>query len=277
MTHVHTERERLAEARTELEAFGPQAIVDTSALTKAHAEAALGAFRGELRLVVLSSVDVYRGYAALRAGRESDAVPFDETSPVREERYPFREQMPEYEKLDVEDAYLARGATVCRLPMVYGERDYQRREWFVLRRVRAGRERIPVGAGNWLTTRAYVGDVAAGVRLALSSDAAAGRVFNLGESRTWTTAGWMRRILDAAGHEAELVRVGDDVLPEDLGSTRGISQHLLADSCKARSMLGWRDSDPDEALRRSVGWHLAHPPEDGGDFKADDEALASVT
>jgi nucleoside-diphosphate-sugar epimerase len=64
----------------------------------------------------------------------------------------------DYDKLDVEAAYLARQATVCRLPMVYGERDYQRREEPILRRVRAGRSHVPVGAGSWLFTRGYETD-----------------------------------------------------------------------------------------------------------------------
>ena len=98
-------------------------------------------------------MDVYRAFASALLGGESDPVPLDETAPVREQRYPYRgriEGYDDYDKLDVEAAYLARAATVCRLPMVYGERDYQRREEKLLRRVRAGRPRVPVGAANWL-------------------------------------------------------------------------------------------------------------------------------
>jgi UDP-glucose 4-epimerase len=183
--------------------------------------------------------------------------------------------MDDYEKLDVEERYLARGGTVARLPMVYGEHDGQRREWFVLRRVHAGRKQIPIGAGTWLSTRAYAGDVANGVRLAIESDAAAGEVFNLGERRTPTIALWARMILEAAGSDAELVRVPDEALPEDMGISGTIDQHLLCDSSKARSMLGWADGDPMDRLRRSVAWHLANPPEgDDPGFAADDEALA---
>src|SRR3984893_5269042 len=66
-----------------------------------------------------------------------------------------------YDKLDVEPRYLSRGGTALRLSLIYGEHDGQRREEFVLRRVRAGRLRIPFGAGTSLDTRCYVGDVAA--------------------------------------------------------------------------------------------------------------------
>jgi nucleoside-diphosphate-sugar epimerase len=161
--------------------------------------------------------------------------------------------------------------------MVYGEHDGQRREWFVLRRVAAGRSRIPIGAGTWLSTRAYVGDVARGVRLALEAPDTDDEVFNLGERRTASIALWARMILDAAGSDAELVPVPDASLPEDLGLTAAIPQHLVCDSGKARARLGWEETDPMEALRRSVAWHLANPPSrDDPGFDADDVALAQA-
>jgi len=112
---------------------------------------------------VISSMDVYRAFGAAIEGQETDPVPLDEDSPVRSERYPYRDKSPDrhdYDKLDVEDVYRAGGATSLRLPMVYGPRDYQLREEFILRRVRAGRPRIPFGAGTWLACRGYVGDIA---------------------------------------------------------------------------------------------------------------------
>jgi nucleoside-diphosphate-sugar epimerase len=162
--------------------------------------------------------------------------------------------------------------------MVYGEHDGQRREWFILRRVAAGRSRIPLGAGTWLSTRAYVGDVATGVRLALEADGTDDQIFNMGERRSPSVGVWARMILDAAGSDAELVTVPDDALPEDMGLSAAIPQHLLCDSAKARTVLGWTETDPMDALRRSVTWHLAHPPkaEDPG-FDADDRALAQVS
>jgi nucleoside-diphosphate-sugar epimerase len=282
--HLHADRRDLPHLRGAVADFGAEAMVDTCAMSAADAETALAAVGDGVRLLVLSSMDVYRAFGAVLAGTETDALPLDETAPVRQERFPYRghptlgDRAADYEKLDVEAAYLARQATVCRLPMVYGERDYQRREEPVLRRVRAGRERIPVGAGSWLWTRGYVRDVAAGVRLALESDAAIAEVLNLGESRTWTMGLWARHVLEAAGSTAELVRVPDVLLPEDLQAFGTTPQHLLVDSSKARDLLGWEQTDPHQALERSVRWHLANPPEDaGGDFSADDRALDAAT
>jgi nucleoside-diphosphate-sugar epimerase len=278
--HLHVERTDLVAHRNELAAFRPDGAIDCRALTRADAETVLEAIPSDVRLVVVSSVDVYRAFGALNQNLETDPVPLDETSPVRPTRYPYRGQNPgleHYDKLDVEDVYLPRGATSVRLPMVYGEHDYQLREEFLLRRLRASRDRIPFGSGSWLACRGYVRDIARGVHLVLQTPAAAGHVFNLCEDRTYSMRMWSQMILDAAGSTAELVRVADDLLPEDLKPTGTLSQHIAASAQKARSMLGWTTSDPAESLRTTVRWHLANPPSNPDqDFSADDLALASV-
>lgn len=273
--HLHAERAELASRREELAAFQPDAVVDCRAMTRADARSLLEAVP-DVRLLLLSSIDVYRAFGALLAGRETDGVPLDEESPVRGERYLY-EDRPDYDKLDVEEEFQARGATILRLAMVYGERDYQRREEFILRRVRAGRDRIPFGPGSWLPTRCYVRDAARAVRLALESEAAAGETLNICERRTSSVRLWAERILDAAGFDAELVRVPDEVLPADLRQTGHMSQHIVASAAKARELLGWTDSDPVEALRTTVDWHLANPPPDPDPgFTPDDVALAAA-
>jgi len=278
--HLHAERTELEAHRDELAAFAPDAAIDCRALTRADAEIVLAALPGEPRLVVISSIDVYRAFGALNQDRETDPVPLDETSPVRPTRYPYRDLMPgmdQYDKLDVEDVYLPSGGTSVRLPMVYGEHDYQLREEFILRRLRAGRDRVPFGSGSWLACRAFVKDVARGVHLVLNTPAASGEVLNLCEDRTYSMRLWSRMILDAAGSKAELVRVADEVLPEDLKPTGTMSQHISVSAQKARSLLGWTTSDPAESLQTTVRWHLANPPNNPDpDFSADDLALASV-
>lgn len=278
--HLHCERPELARHRAELEAFAPEMAIDCRALTRRDAELALEALPGVERWVVISSVDVYRAFGALNDNIETDPVPLDEESPVRENRYPYRGRMPgmdEYDKLDVEDTYLPRGATVLRLPMVYGEHDYQLREEFLLRRLRAGRKRIPFGGGTWLTCRGYVRDVARAVRLALLKPVG-GEVMNVCEDRAYSIGLWSRMILRAAESDAELVRVADELLPEDLGPTGTMSQHIAASARKARALLGWSTTDPFATLQTTVRWHLAHPPQKADDdFSADDRALEATS
>jgi nucleoside-diphosphate-sugar epimerase len=274
--HLHCDRAELDKHREELRAFGADAVVDCRALNRADAEIALRAMPEVKRWIVISSVDVYRAFGSLLDDRETDPVPIDEKSPVRSNRYVFRGRTAgrdDYDKLDVEDVYLPRGALVFRLPMVYGEHDYQRREEYILRRVRAGRDRIPFGGGQWLTCRVYVRDVARAVNLALRAPAVSG-VMNLTEDRTYSMRLWSQMILEAAGSSAQLVRVADDLLPEDLKPTGTMSQHIAASAHRARTELGWATSDPFATLRETVRWHLDNPPPDASqDFAEDDRAL----
>jgi hypothetical protein len=88
----------------------------------------------------------------------------------------------------------------------------------------------------------------------------------------------MRLILAAAGHDADLVRVADDLVPPDLRLTRALSQHFVVSSAKAMSLLDWTPGPTAAAVASSVQWHLENPPadRDAPDFAADDVALASV-
>jgi nucleoside-diphosphate-sugar epimerase len=193
----------------------------------------------------------------------TDPVPLTEESELRTQPPPDSGSVPDgwsfdpsrYEKLDVERAYLGRGATVCRLPMVYGPHDYKRREEFVLRRVRAKRKQIPVGAGDWLWSRGYVGEVARALRLALEA-APSGELFNLAEASCASIRQSMEAILHAAGSDTELVPVPDQVLPSDLVMTGAIAQDWVVDTSKARELLGWVHAPADPCVARSVRWHL---------------------
>ena len=279
--HWHTDRAAFASLAGQVRALRPDAVIDTRAMTAADAEAVLP-YLPDAHLVLLSSIDVYRAYELMLAGQGGEPVPIFEESPLREGRYPLRGLLPglgeHYDKLDVEPGYLARGGTALRLSMIYGEHDGQRREEFILRRVRAGRRRIPVGAGTSLDTRCYVGDAASAVLAALDHPpAAAGQAFNVGDPVTDTVRDYAGRILAAAGHQAELVTVHEPLVPDDMEATKSIAQHLLVDSRRAMTRLGWRPTDPALTIPISVRWHLAHPPADPDqDFSPDDRALAAA-
>jgi nucleoside-diphosphate-sugar epimerase len=279
--HIHAERSELTSSRRELAGFAPDVVFDMSAMTAADAEGLDAAINRSVPLVAVSSADVYRAFGSMYDGTVTDVVQLTEEAPLRTKAPPDREVMPgwnyevnSYEKLDVERIYLAREATICRLPLVYGEHDYRRREEFVLARVRSGRPRIPVGPGTLLLSRGYAPEIARGLRLA-GERSGGGEVFNLAERECATVRLWIQEILAAAGHEAELVRVPDESLPDDLGFTAEIQQPLVVDSSKAERELGWVHESWQSCVARSVRWHLDNPPEVTQSFDADDAAIAS--
>jgi nucleoside-diphosphate-sugar epimerase len=279
--HLHVERSALPGAADELAAFRPHAAVDVSAGNGADAEAALAALPDGIALVAISSGDVYRAYEGLHTDRQTDAVPLTETSPLRTARYVDGSR---HENLEIEELYLARGGTSLRLGAVYGPYDYQQRFEFVLRRLRAGRTAIPVGSGGFLFSRVHVDQVASAVSAVLDRHAdCMGEAFNVVERPTAPYRLFAEHILAAAaaagiGVGVELVRVPDQALPQDMALTGTVSQHLLMDPGKIRTVLDWEAADPDGALAASVRWHLAHPPDEWSrDFDADDAALAAVS
>ncbi|HEX5713347.1 MAG TPA: NAD-dependent epimerase/dehydratase family protein [Solirubrobacterales bacterium] len=264
--HIHSERRQLAAHREELARFSPDAVIDLSAMTVADVAALEPAIDRSLPLVAVSSMDVYRAFASVYDGTVTDAVPLTEEAPLRTVPSPDRDFVPPgwghepgvYEKLDVERLHRERGATICRLPMVYGEHDYNRREDFVLARVRAGDREIPFGPGTFLCSRGYAPEIARGLRLACERGGR-GEVFNLCERECATVRHWAEEILAAAGHEAELVRVPDEELPEDFGLSAEIPQSLLCGPSRAERELGWVHAPWRGCVARSVRWHLAHP------------------
>lgn len=273
VAHLHAERQEWPARRPALAAFRPDAAVDVSAGNAAGAEAAFSALPPGIGLVALSSCDVYRAYEAFRSGGQTDAVPLTECSPLRPTRHI---EGPQWENLEIEEAYLGAGASILRLGMVYGEHDYQHRFEPVLRRVRAGRPFLPAGAGGFLFSRIYVGDVARAVLAALGHGGSTGECFNIVEAQTAPMRLFYEQVIAACGSPLQLARVPDDGLPTDLASTGALSQHLLASPAKADAMLGWRATADFEVLRRSVAWHLEHLPIlVDGDFAADDIALAA--
>ena len=280
LVHIHGDRNDLPAVRSEIDAFGPDVVWDNMAMFGTDAEhvtSTLGK-RPVRHDVVVRRVQGLRRTARRRrdgagslergVGGSSGAVSVQGDDPGRLRR-PVRQAR---RRGDLPRAWRDRAA----LPDVL--RTERRAASRVVRprtRIHAGRKRIPVGSGQWLTTKGYVEDIANGTKLAIENESVAGEIFNLGESFVYPMAQWTEMIVEASGAEVELVRVPDDKLPEDLGLTGLVPQHFVTDCSKARHMLGTTDTDHRDALKTTVAWHLEHPVqyEEEPDWSKDDEAL----
>jgi nucleoside-diphosphate-sugar epimerase len=260
--HIHADRLQLDQHAAAVRDFRADAVVDGNAFTAADVDAVTPVLP-DVPTVALSSQDVYQAVTALRSGRVDSPVPLDEDAELRRERYPYAGRgladVPEYyDKLDVEERWLPRGAVVLRLPMVYGPRDDQQREAPILRRAIAGSSEIPINAGNLLWTRGHVDDVANAVLAAIDERAADGLAVNIGEHRTFPIQAWFQQILDASKMGSVLVHVTDQDVPQDLSLSKSFAQHILPSVQRARELLNWQASDPVARVEQSVLWHLAH-------------------
>lgn len=294
--HLHGNwRSGLPELADELRRLRPDVVLHMAPLREQDVTDVQAVFRGRARrLVMVSSMDVYRAYGRL-IGTEPgppEAVPFGEDAPLRETLYPYRSAAsgPDdfrhwYDKIPAERAALGDGelpGTVLRLPMVYGPGDYQHRLFPYLKRMDDGRPAILLGEdmAQWRTARGYVDDVAAAIALAVVSERAAGRVYNVAEPVAFTEAEWVRRIAQAAGWAGEIVIVPREQLPEAMREEGDLRQHLVADSTRIRTELGFAERVPaEEALARTVAWERAHPPQPTPpgmfDYEAEDAVLAA--
>ena len=87
--HLRTDRIDLPEHADAVRRLGPDAIVDTYALTAEPVDAVPPVLPA-VPTVVLSSVDVYQAFVGFRTGRCESPVPLTEDSELRRERYPYR-------------------------------------------------------------------------------------------------------------------------------------------------------------------------------------------
>ena len=264
------DRRRLRARAAGLRRFAPEVVLDVIPMNDDDARGVMETFRGVARRVVaISSQDVYRAYDRV-TGRDPgppDPVPLTEDSPLRERFYPYeREGVENYEKIHVERVVMGDPelpGTVLRLPAVYGPGDNRHRLFEYVKRMDDGRD-VLVGesVASWRWTHGYVESVAGAVVLAVEDENTEPRVYNVGEAAPPTWAEWVREIGRAAGWDGEVVIVPDDRLPGHLDWGIETAQQWVADTSRIRRELGYQEAVPrDEALRRTVEWERAHPPE----------------
>jgi nucleoside-diphosphate-sugar epimerase len=161
--------------------------------------------------------------------------------------------------------------------MVHGPGDYQHRLYPYLQRMDDGRPAVlldEVMAG-WRCTRGYVEDVARAIALAATDPRAAGRVYNVGETRALSEAEWVRAVGAAAGWQGEVMIVPRGRLPVP----GNLEQDIVTDTTRIRQELGYHEEvPPAEALRRTVEWERRHPPDAAlpADYVAEDALLADL-
>ena len=301
--HIHGDRDRISQHRDAIASFAPEVVVDMRAMTEAQARSTADAVRGiARRLVVVSSMDVYRAYGRLHGTEPGPPLepPFDEDSALREKLYVYREHTPsvitqrppwmdDYDKILVErvalnDKQLA--GSVVRFPMVHGERDGQRRFYWAWKRMADHRRFILMSEKNaaFRSSRTHVDNAAHAVALVATDDRAAGRVYNVGEPDALSHAEWAALIAKQLSWGGQVITRPSDDMPPHLRDSRPDvwDHHLVADTTRIRRELGYREVvDREEGLRRALAWYAEVPPSDEKsagnlDYDAEDAALEAL-
>lgn len=283
----------LPDDRKQFADLAPDVVVDMIPLAEQQARAVMRTFHGIVhRVVAISSQDVYRAWGYLLGLDRGPVEPhITEESPLRVSRFPYRGQklpvylewdLETYDKVPVEAAFQSDPvlpATILRLPMVYGPGDPARRTYPWLKRMDDGRAVIPLEQplARWRGPMGYVEDVAKAIALAAIDDAATGRIYNVAEPDVSSTAEFIRDIADVVGWGGRVVELPTGALPSPW-SEYHLEQHILTDSNRIRRELGYRETmQRAEALRRTIEWERANPPDPLPramfDYAAEDRAL----
>jgi len=275
------DRRQLGRFAKELAALRPEVVVDMVAYTRDDAAALVRMFsRVARRMVVASSIDVYRAFGRLHRTEpgEPDRALLREDSPLREKLSVHGERS---EKRHVEEVVLGEPrlpGTVLRFPAVYGPGDHRLYEY--TRRMFDGRPSILLDEATaaWRFTHGYVEDVAEAVVLAVTHERSAGRIYNVGEGETPHRLARLRDLAAAAEWKGRFVPLPLGRLPSHFAEDLDWRQDWAVDTRRIRDELGYREVVPyEEGLRRSVEWQRVNPPAAldpaAWDYAAEDEAL----
>ncbi len=297
-TQIQGDRNRLRNYENRLRPFAPQVIIDLLLSSGAQAsQLADLACNLNARVVAISSMDVYRAWGIV-LGTEPGALepmPITEDSPLRTARRAYPPQMvktmktifawlnPEYDKVAVEQAVMSgrTPGTVIRLPMVYGPGDRLHRMYGLLKRIADGRPAIILPDDNaaWRGPRGYVENVAHAIALASTSERAFARTYHLCDEPSLTELEWQTRIAAQTAWSGRFVVLPNQQTPRHLAMPGNTSQHVVADSRRIRTELGYKEPVAlDEAIRRTIAWEQTNPPTGPSfhqfDYAAEDAALA---
>jgi nucleoside-diphosphate-sugar epimerase len=276
------DRRSLDEYAIELQQLAPEVVLDMIPFIENDALEVVRIFSGLAhRLVAISSQDVYRAFGRVN-GKETgpaERMPITEESALRQHLYPYRGETPrnqddpkkwqdDYDKILVERVVMGDlnlPGTILRLPMVFGPGDYQHRLYSYLKRMDDKRPAVLVdeAEAQWRWTHGYVENVADAIALAVTDECSAGQIYNVGEPFTFTMAEWVALVGKIAGWQGRVVTVPHGRLPEPLRWDINAEQDIVVDSSRIRRELGYKERiDVEEALRRTVAWERANPPQE---------------
>ncbi len=274
--------------------FKPDVVIHTLLMEQGDATQMMRVLRGVApRVVVISSMDVYLAWGRLLDTEPGAPIPMPltEISPLRVERFPYRNQGEKdwryyYDKIPVEQVAMSFKepvATVLRLPMVYGEADYQFRLQPYLQRMDDKRSHIVMDERHyhWVAPRAYVENIAYAIVLAATKAEAAKRIYHVAEPhfQALSEANWVRAIGRVAGWDGDVVPASSDMLPPPM-QFNPHGQNVTADSSRIRNELGFTEVVSFErGLERTIAWmrELVLPHLEPLDYQFEDHLIATLT
>jgi nucleoside-diphosphate-sugar epimerase len=301
VVRIQGDRTRLSDYLIPLRRFSPDVVIDLILSSQEQARQLMSvAHELTPRVVVISSMDVYRAWGVMHQAEPGplEPLPITEDSPLRSVRTLYtRETLKmmksiftwvdeHYDKIAVEEAIRSDPgvqATILRLPMVYGPGDPLHRFFPLLKRIADERPYVllPDNFAAWRGPRGYVENIAHAIALAATSEGAAGRTYNICEEPSLSELDWQTKIAQQTNWSGKMMVLPKERTPEHLRQAGNAVQHFVASSKRIRAELGYVEVvQPDEAIRRTIAWERQNPPSTINlkqfDYQAEDAALAAT-
>lgn len=253
--------------------LGADVLIDTRAMTRLDAEVTALAIKVlTLPAVVLSSLDVYAQFGRLNGlpAPEPEAL-VTEDAPLTIP-FPFRgvgghDAGPDYDKKEVESVIReavsegAPGATILRLPAVYGARDYRRRFGGIVDAFDRGETTLPcAGGARFRLAHAHVRDVAHAMVLAAERRPEGLQVFNVAEAIVPPMRERAEAFARVMGVRFTWVETGAP-LPPELATLGILPNDFVTDTSRIRASLGFHEvTTEEERLTDTIAWLRASRP-----------------
>jgi len=263
---IRGDRRQLGRLQSTWNILQPDVVVDLIPYFAQDAWSLLQTFAGlSHRVVLLSSGDVYRAYERFKDNEPEMPQAITEAAALRQKLFPYRGMDPNneltehYDKILAERLLMSQTAldwTILRLGALYGPGDSQRKLQEFIAPMLNGEPYLGLNReqAHWRWTRAYVKDVAHGIRLAIEHKAARNRVYNLGEEEPLTQGELVELLRRITGWRGQVHLGADAPLPANF------KQHLVLDTQRIRRELGYREIyTSEEGLQQTVAqWSAAH-------------------
>lgn len=173
-------------------------------------------------------------------------------------------------------------ATRIRIPMVNGERDYDRRlEGYLARMLDGGPILLPDGGKN-AVRHVYAGEVARAIAGILGQEKTFGEAYNLSQPENPELVELLTMAAEMLGARPQFIPVSTQRILDHGLDLRNVSPFSgrwmsLLDPRRAEAELGFRHEPLDRSLGKIIASYLAHPPPsppEGYAHRRDEIALA---
>ena len=246
------DRNDRAEFERIIKEASPDCVIDMIPFTSGDAQntaSIINRINPDMRVIAISSIDIYSAYAKLHGTENVDYQP----CPITEDmalRQTLGAEGEKYDKLAVEKIYLEALAnvTILRLPATYGWPDKQRINYYLDPMLDGQDEiEIPKESAEWKFSRCLHKNAGFAIFRVLDTNQEGHRIYNVAEAETHTELEWCQKIAAHCGWQGKITVSNKTLEAVDL------QQNFYVSTQKIRNEISFTEKySPDEGLAETI-------------------------